>query len=198
MLESCYYVRFILSLQGCYDVLYLVDSLPSLPLLVSSTFDDRKKFQKITLGLFLAGMLHPLYWYVYYYLIVCYITYSVAISTRSFNSRISLLNFCAVLGAAIYFPVKETFDNKLPPASAVTLLLEQIRLLMKTHAFVRSNIPVSLAFCTQRRAGQKKIENVADDDDQALCPDFSKYLYFMFAPTLVYRNRYPRFYHFDI
>ena len=36
---------------------------------------------------------------------------------------------------------------------------------------------------------------VADDDtgDEYLpCPDFSKYLYFLFAPTLVYRDVYPR------
>jgi len=36
---------------------------------------------------------------------------------------------------------------------------------------------------------------VVDDDagDQYLpCPDFSKYLYFLFAPTLVYRDVYPR------
>ena len=37
--------------------------------------------------------------------------------------------------------------------------------------------------------------SVTDDDDadQHLpCPDFSKYLYFLFAPTLVYRDVYPR------
>ena len=36
----------------------------------------------------------------------------------------------------------------------------------------------------------------ADDSDEAdvhlPCPDFSKYLYFLFAPTLVYRDVYPR------
>lgn len=95
--------------------------------------------------------------------------------------------------AAIYIPVKETVVHKLPPASAVTLLMEQVRLLMKTHAFVRSNVPVALAYFKRHREGQERIANVTDDEDQAPCPDFSKYLYFMFAPTLVYRNQYPRF-----
>jgi hypothetical protein len=27
---------------------------------------------------------------------------------------------------------------------------------------------------------------------KSLCPDFSKYLYFLFAPTLLYRDQYPR------
>lgn len=32
-----------------------------------------------------------------------------------------------------------------------------------------------------------------DDNNQGpLCPDFSKYLYFLFIPTLVYRDTYPR------
>lgn len=29
-------------------------------------------------------------------------------------------------------------------------------------------------------------------DRQTLCPDFSHYLYFLFAPTLIYRDQYPR------
>ena len=104
--------------------------------------------------------------------------------------RLGILKFTACqkyLGVAIYLPVKETLESKLPPASAVTLLLEQVRILMKTHAFIRSNIPKSLSF------SKKKLhEDESDDDSQALCPDFSKFLYFMFAPTLVYRNHYPR------
>ncbi|XP_053373977.1 sterol O-acyltransferase 1-like [Mercenaria mercenaria] len=31
-----------------------------------------------------------------------------------------------------------------------------------------------------------------DHDKADMCPDFSKYLYFLFAPTLVYRDNYPR------
>ena len=30
------------------------------------------------------------------------------------------------------------------------------------------------------------------DKKSSLCPDYSKYLYFLFAPTLIYRDQYPR------
>lgn len=30
------------------------------------------------------------------------------------------------------------------------------------------------------------------DTKQIICPDFSQYLYFLFAPTLIYRDQYPR------
>ena len=40
------------------------------------------------------------------------------------------------------------------------------------------------------------VSDTGNDDDDAeqhlACPDFSKYLYFLFAPTLVYRDTYPR------
>lgn len=85
--------------------------------------------------------------------------------------------------------MRESVIHKLPPASAVTLLLEQLRILMKTHAFVRTNVPVSLAF-TAADVGKKG--GAGEKEESAPCPDFSKYLYFSFAPTLVYRNRYPR------
>jgi hypothetical protein len=36
------------------------------------------------------------------------------------------------------------------------------------------------------------ISDSKDHDRADLCPDFSKYLYFLFAPTLIYRDNYPR------
>ena len=44
-------------------------------------------------------------------------------------------------------------NNSLPPASAMIVLMEQLRLLMKTYAFVRSNIPRAL------ENGEKQINN---------------------------------------
>ena len=101
------------------------------------------------------------------------------------------VSYLPPLGAVIYLPVKETVVHKLPPASAVTLLLEQVRILMKTHAFVRSNVPISIAFCNRRESKEHLSETGTNVEDSP-CPHFSKYLYFLFAPTLVYRNNYPR------
>jgi sterol O-acyltransferase len=59
-------------------------------------------------------------------------------------------------------------------------------MVMKTHAFVRSNVPRVLN-SSQKTDDSPKVK-------AANCPEFSKYLYFMFAPTLIYRDNYPRYY----
>ncbi|XP_001359810.2 sterol O-acyltransferase 1 [Drosophila pseudoobscura] len=75
----------------------------------------------------------------------------------------------------------------LPFVSACILLLESTRLLMKMHAFIRYNAPRVLA-------GKEK----TDDDKEAasgerpFVPPVRSYVYYLFAPTLIYRDRYPR------
>lgn len=83
----------------------------------------------------------------------------------------------------LVLPVRYIFEHDLPSASAMICTTEQVRLLMKTHAFVRENIPKVLAY---------REEDNKDHPRSDVCPDFSKYLYFLFAPTLVYRDSYPR------
>ncbi|MPC27542.1 Sterol O-acyltransferase 1 [Portunus trituberculatus] len=66
-------------------------------------------------------------------------------------------------------------------------LRETVRMFMKTWAFVRSNL--------SRARSYKKDDDATQDEGQnnsTLCPNFSHYLYFLFAPTLVYRDEYPR------
>eukprot|EP00058_Branchiostoma_floridae_P020694 XP_002606184.1 hypothetical protein BRAFLDRAFT_115379 [Branchiostoma floridae] len=53
-------------------------------------------------------------------------------------------------------------------------------MVMKVHSFVRENAPKVL-----------KTKGVDGPKQHVMCPDFSKYLYFLFAPTLVYRDEYP-------
>ncbi|XP_034232657.1 sterol O-acyltransferase 1-like [Thrips palmi] len=81
----------------------------------------------------------------------------------------ALLVFDAAL---LTLPVLRMLHYAMPFASSFALLTEAVRLLMKTHAFVRSNTPRALT--------------------DGSCPGFSHYLYFMFAPTLVYSDNYPR------
>ncbi|XP_059159353.1 sterol O-acyltransferase 1-like isoform X2 [Physella acuta] len=83
--------------------------------------------------------------------------------------------------AFLLIPLLYLIEHELPPASSVIITSEQTRLIMKTHSFIREN--------TARVMYQKK-----DDDKKSenSCPDFSKYLYFLFCPTLVYRDNYPR------
>ena len=74
----------------------------------------------------------------------------------------------------------------LPPGSSIAFLMEQVRFIMKSYAFVRSNVPRVLAGGTVKSDEEDKPKN------NYYIPPFSKYLYFLFAPTLVYRDEYPR------
>ena len=50
---------------------------------------------------------------------------------------------------------------------------------MKQHAFIRTNVP--------RVLGTK-----VHTDSNLELPNFGKFFYFMFAPTMIYRDEYPR------
>ncbi|KAK3743073.1 hypothetical protein RRG08_063938 [Elysia crispata] len=97
-----------------------------------------------------------------------------------------VLDIVWICGVIIYqlgflsIPIMYLVENNLPPASSIIIATEQTRLLMKSHAFIREN--------TAKVMYRKK----NDADDSETCPDFSKYLYFLFSPTLVYRDNYPR------
>lgn len=55
----------------------------------------------------------------------------------------------------------------------------QVRLLMKQHAFVREGI--------------KKVVSYKPHSEAEYRPSkYSQFLYFLFAPTIVYRDEYPR------
>uniref|UniRef100_A0A182W9C8 O-acyltransferase n=1 Tax=Anopheles minimus TaxID=112268 RepID=A0A182W9C8_9DIPT len=75
----------------------------------------------------------------------------------------------------------------LAPASGVAYLMEMTRFMMKVHAFVRSNAPNVLS-CNNNDADFDLIHA----DTYCGLPAFPKYVYFLFAPTLVYRDEYPR------
>lgn len=128
--------------------------------------------------------------------------------------------FVAYMLAFLVLPASVVVRNRLPPASSFVVLMEQLRMIMKTYAFVRSNVPrairngyLNLALAnggasdsakfdletkttttTTSSAEGTNIEEVDEDDDEKskVCPNFSNYLYFLFAPTLVYRDSYPR------
>ncbi|KAF8795743.1 Sterol O-acyltransferase 1 like protein [Argiope bruennichi] len=56
---------------------------------------------------------------------------------------------------------------------------------MKTYAFVRENITRALQY-KPHQDGDK------EDTDSTPCPEVEKLIYFLFVPTLVYRDNYPR------
>uniref|UniRef100_A0A034WBI5 O-acyltransferase n=1 Tax=Bactrocera dorsalis TaxID=27457 RepID=A0A034WBI5_BACDO len=75
------------------------------------------------------------------------------------------------------------------------LLLESTRLLMKMHSFVRTNAGRVLAGKLKTDAISGDVDDICDVQQSAQAirlPSFSSYLYFLFAPTLIYRDSYPR------
>ncbi|XP_049854084.1 sterol O-acyltransferase 2 [Schistocerca gregaria] len=80
----------------------------------------------------------------------------------------------------LVLPVCVIQYNQLPPISAMIILCEQVRMIMKSYAFLRSKVPKVKMF---------KPHTEATD---VLLPDFNHFVYFMFVPTLVYRDSYPR------
>ncbi|XP_014213176.1 sterol O-acyltransferase 1 [Copidosoma floridanum] len=95
-----------------------------------------------------------------------------------------LLIFIASLVVFVLLPAKLLIKEYFPPASSFIIMMEQVRMLMKLYAFVRSNAPNVL----KRKADGDKNRGA----NVNLCPEFSKFFYFMFAPTLIYRDEYPR------
>lgn len=117
--------------------------------------------------------------------------------------------------AFIILPVIFIFKYDLAPSSTAIVCLEQIRLIMKSHAFVRANVESALLSgeeCEREKAHRRHRRSLTGDEwfPVSACgdsvteeveitmsngipiPPFSQYLYFLFAPTLVYRSAYPR------
>ncbi|XP_074026297.1 isoaspartyl peptidase/L-asparaginase isoform X1 [Leptinotarsa decemlineata] len=74
----------------------------------------------------------------------------------------------------------EFFVNtfQLPPPSACIILLEQARLSMKLHSFIRTT---AVTVYNYKSYTEKNL----------LLPTFTQYLYFLFAPTCIFRTDYP-------
>ncbi|KAK2725996.1 sterol O-acyltransferase 1-like [Artemia franciscana] len=107
----------------------------------------------------------------------------------------SILVFIIYICLFFYVPVHEVLLHQLAPASAVIIIDEQVRMLMKTYAFVRENAPTAVKYSKITRQGgtPSDLKRFAKEEGiDGPCPDFGKYLYFLFAPTLIYRHRYPR------
>ncbi|XP_034442768.1 sterol O-acyltransferase 2 isoform X2 [Hippoglossus hippoglossus] len=77
------------------------------------------------------------------------------------------------------FPIYVVIENQLPPASRFIVILEQIRFVMKSYSFMRETAPVIM-------------KNTPKEGKGPIIPPFSSYLYFLFCPTLIYRESYPR------
>ncbi|XP_013378912.1 sterol O-acyltransferase 1 isoform X2 [Lingula anatina] len=101
--------------------------------------------------------------------------------------------FVAYIFAFLILPVQAITENQIPPGSTLLLVTEQVRLVMKTYAFVRSNTTRALKYRPPVEGENSEGEGSdGQSSNDGPCPNFSNYLYFLFVPTLVYRDSYPR------
>ncbi|CAM4748268.1 unnamed protein product [Rotaria magnacalcarata] len=108
--------------------------------------------------------------------------------------------YCCYIALFLFFPVHYILAENYPIVTRIIILIEQVRFLMKTHAFVRENAPRAILYGQIYSQKDKAEDNTNDSsNDQKVfsrshspCPEFSKYIYFIFAPTLIYRDSYPR------
>ncbi|GAV02743.1 hypothetical protein RvY_13270 [Ramazzottius varieornatus] len=75
-------------------------------------------------------------------------------------------------------PLSFVLYTQLPPASTSIVVAEQIRFMMKSHAFVREKVGEVLTAPSGASVQHLFL--------------FKNYVYFQFVPTLVYRDSYPR------
>ncbi len=62
---------------------------------------------------------------------------------------------------------------------------------MKTHAFVRTNAGKVVRYQSLK---DTSLRNNSDKHKLYPIPSVKKHLYFLFAPTLIYRDEYPRYF----
>ncbi|VDO06353.1 unnamed protein product [Rodentolepis nana] len=155
--------------------------------------------------------------------LVVYMTFTIWSTKRSQVSKITKFDILFAVIYVIYqiafvvLPALFIIKYDLAPASSTIVCLEQIRMMMKSHAFVRANFESALLSGEESEKEIKRRrrqsfnckdrfplspcsgdeENMVDEFEITMSngvpiPPFSHYLYFLFAPTLVYRSSYPR------
>ncbi|KAH8406539.1 hypothetical protein KR215_006117 [Drosophila sulfurigaster] len=111
-------------------------------------------------------------------------------SLQRFWSHSCLIMYISAQLVFGYVSTSLCLKFRLPFVSACVLLLESTRLLMKMHAFVRFNAERVLR-------GKQKLDDESNTAQTAgsgrpYVPPLHCYVYFLFAPTLIYRDSYPR------
>ena len=101
-----------------------------------------------------------------------------------------ILFFLAYNIAAHTFTVYSITHFDLPPVPALFLSVEQLRWTMKSYSFIRENVYKVLHPWHKDDETGPAVWYAGQMDPQI--GSFSAYVYFLFCPTLLYRDRYPR------
>lgn len=94
--------------------------------------------------------------------------------------------YLAIIGCIVALPIWVDMNYYIPPCSSIFLVYEQLRMLMKIHAYARYVVPkIQTVLDTSAEKGQHQVTT-----DQIL--NWKSFLYFMIIPTLIYRESYPK------
>ncbi|XP_040196567.1 sterol O-acyltransferase 2-like [Rana temporaria] len=123
---------------------------------------------------------------------ICLFTYTLLVPYKALvvwgslypksNHKIMLSAFVGILllvgqtCVLCIFPFYVVKHYQLPPASGFIVIIEQFRFIMKSYSLLREVVPTVL------QKEQKEVQ----------LPKLSSYLYFLFCPTVIYRDSYPR------
>ncbi|KAH7723521.1 Protein MBOA-1 [Aphelenchoides avenae] len=99
------------------------------------------------------------------------------------NQKPFVAAYVAYLVGLFYFSLKFLFEWKLNCACSFIITCENTRLAMKTHAFIRENIG---------RGASNKLKTALDGSASGNLPTLRQFVYFMFCPSFLYRDEYPR------
>uniref|UniRef100_A0A0N5AZ98 O-acyltransferase n=1 Tax=Syphacia muris TaxID=451379 RepID=A0A0N5AZ98_9BILA len=84
-------------------------------------------------------------------------------------------------------PLMFLFWMDLRTACSFIITCENTRIAMKVHSFIRENVPRVLRI---KKALTEKVES--KDEKIMAFPDITRFFYFFFCPTFIYRDEYPR------
>lgn len=180
-------------LRSVYNICVSLLFLTLLNITVLYFFDSQKLQNDVSVVLWSFGEFHivTLVWLCMMasILFVLYPAFQFWATQRSPRKKSGIYDnfFCWLFFvyqmSLLIIPARVIVVYNMPPVSSFIILAEQARLLMKTHAFVRENTSRALQF---------KEHQDGDAKDEKPYPSRGKLLYFLFAPTLVYRDTYPR------
>ncbi|KAF5274135.1 hypothetical protein FQR65_LT04533 [Abscondita terminalis] len=144
--------------------------------LIINEFSNIHKVLYIWLGMFLVTSST----YIVFYAWASFrpILFPKSLKQRLWDKTFVFLYICYIF-SFIYTFTTTLITYQLSICESTAILCELTRLLMKTHAFIRSNVT-------------QVLEYKVHAEKELSFPEFSKYLYFLFIPTLIYKDYYPR------
>ena len=148
--------------------------------------DLRSRDAEAVASLF-PGLLKALYVWVAMKVFVMIVVYALTGVSKTRSTLLSFLKLFVEMLLTPVTPLAMVFLG-VKHLSAISLFVEQVRLQMKVWAFMSD---VGKKFSHSKEDLELRSQDNFMPDSPKM-PSFSSYLYFLFAPTLIFREEYPK------